>query len=113
MDNNPEKESRKFVRRDADIPIEIGLGDLVAHKKEYLNNISFGGLSFKSRDEVKAGTVINIRIPLVRPMFETKTVGSKGYIHRSQWLSLFLGGRGSLGGHIGVSPCGKIIKSAR
>ena len=72
MENNPEKESRKFIRRPADIPIEISLADLVPHKKEYLNNISFGGLSFKSRDEVKTGTVINVRIPLVRPMFETK-----------------------------------------
>ena len=74
MNNNPEKETRKFIRHDADIPIEIGLGDLVAHKKEYLNNISFGGLSFKSREEVKIGTVINVRIPLVRPMFESKGV---------------------------------------
>jgi PilZ domain len=72
MDNSSEKESRKFIRHDAALPIEISLGDIVAHKKEYLNNISFGGLSFKSREEVKIGTVINVRIPLVRPMFEAK-----------------------------------------
>ena len=66
---NTEKESRKFIRHAAGLPIEIALGDLVAHKKEYLNNISFGGLSFKSRESVETGTLINIRIPLVRPMF--------------------------------------------
>ncbi len=70
MENNSEKETRKFIRHEAGLPIEVGLGDLVAHKKEYLNNISFGGLSFKSKENVEKGTVIKIRIPLVRPMFE-------------------------------------------
>ena len=72
MYNNPEKETRKFIRHGASLPIKVGLGDLVTHKKEYLNNISFGGLSFKSREEVKIGTVIDVRIPLTRPVFESK-----------------------------------------
>ena len=72
MKYKSEEESRKFKRHEADIPIEVCLTDLVAHKKEYLNNISFGGLSFKSRESVEKGTLIDIRIPLVRPMFESK-----------------------------------------
>lgn len=72
MDKNPDKELRKFIRHNAGLAIEISLGDLVAHKKEYLNNISFGGLSFKSKEFVKSGTAIDIRIPLIRPMFEAK-----------------------------------------
>jgi hypothetical protein len=72
MDKETEKETRKFIRHGADLPIEVSLGDLVHHKREYLNNISFGGLSFKSRDEVKTGTVIDVRIPLTRPVFESK-----------------------------------------
>jgi len=70
MDNNSEKESRKFIRHEAGLPVDIGLGDLVAHKQEYLNDIGFGGLSFKAKEKVETGTIINIRIPLLRPMFE-------------------------------------------
>jgi hypothetical protein len=72
MKDNPKKEVRKFVRHDAGMAIDITLGDLVAHKQEYLNNISFGGLSFKSKENVEPGTLISIKIPLLRPMFEAK-----------------------------------------
>jgi hypothetical protein len=65
-----ENNRRKHVRHEADIPIEVWLGDLVANNKEYLNNISFGGLSFRSHTSVPVKTVIKIRIPLVRPVFE-------------------------------------------
>ena len=70
MNDNPEKESRKFIRHEADLPIEISLENLVAHKREYLNDIGFGGLSFKAKEEVEVGTLINIKIPLLKPMFE-------------------------------------------
>ena len=63
-------ESRKFIRHPSDIPIEIHLEDIVSHKKEYLNDISLGGLSFKSRIFLDSGTAIRIRIPLVHPIFE-------------------------------------------
>lgn len=66
FDNN----RRRHVRHEADIPIEVWLGDLVANNKEYLNNISFGGLSFRSHSQVPIKTIIKIRIPLVRPVFE-------------------------------------------
>jgi hypothetical protein len=72
VENKSEKELRNFIRHDAGLPIEIGFSELVAHKKEYLNNISFGGLSFKSKVNIEIGTLINIRIPLVKPMFEAK-----------------------------------------
>jgi len=65
-----ENNRRKYERHEADIPIEVRLSDLVAHNKEYLNNISFGGLSFRSHSNVAPKTIIKIRIPLVRPVFE-------------------------------------------
>ena len=52
------------------MPVQISLGDVVAHRTEYLNNISFGGLSFRSGIPVEKGTRIKIKIPLVRPIFE-------------------------------------------
>ncbi|MGA2090099.1 MAG: PilZ domain-containing protein [Endomicrobiales bacterium] len=69
--NNSESEKRKYIRHSADMPIEIKLQDLVTHRTEYLNEISFGGLSFRSSIPVPIDTVIDIRIPLVRPVFST------------------------------------------
>ncbi|MBN1622700.1 MAG: PilZ domain-containing protein [Endomicrobiales bacterium] len=66
------KEKRKFERHDLDIPIIVQLGELVYDKTEYLNDISIGGLSFKSKKDIKTGTVIDIKIPLIRPVFEAK-----------------------------------------
>ena len=65
-------EKRHFERYNLDIPILMKLGDVVLDKTEYLNNISLGGLSFKSTVAVKDGTVIEITIPLIRPVFRTK-----------------------------------------
>jgi hypothetical protein len=65
-------EKREFERHDLDIPIIIKLGDLVFDKKEYLNDISMGGLSFKSISNIEIGTLIDVKIPLVKPVFEAK-----------------------------------------
>jgi len=67
-----DKERRLFIRHPSDIPIEISLEDVVSHKKEYLNNIGLGGLSFKSRKCLKKGTIIKIKIPLIKPVFEAR-----------------------------------------
>jgi hypothetical protein len=34
--------------------------------------VSFGGLAFQSDCELEPGIVVDVRIPFVRPMFETK-----------------------------------------
>jgi hypothetical protein len=65
-------DKRHFERYNLDIPILMKLGDVAYDKTEYLNNISLGGLSFKSTVPVKDGTVIEITIPLVRPVFRVK-----------------------------------------
>ena len=61
---------RKFIRHPSDIPIEVSLEEVVTHSKEYLNNIGIGGLSFKSKVDLEKETIIRIKIPLVRPIFE-------------------------------------------
>ncbi|MFC1750312.1 PilZ domain-containing protein [Pseudomonadota bacterium] len=63
---------RKFIRHPSDIPIKFDIEDLAVDGTEYLNDISFGGLSFRAKSRVKAGTVIVIRIPFVEPEFETR-----------------------------------------
>jgi Tfp pilus assembly protein PilZ len=61
---------RKYTRHDSDLPIEVSLGDVVASESLYLNNISEGGLSFTSMQELKPGTQVTMRLPLKRPVFE-------------------------------------------
>ena len=61
---------RKYIRHPADIPISYKLNDIVAHKEEYLKNISVGGLCFRASRYLDAGTLISIQIPLTRPEFQ-------------------------------------------
>lgn len=61
---------RKFIRHPSDIPIKYELDDVTAYSDEYLKNISQGGLCFFSKIEIAAGTLIHIRIPLLKPVIE-------------------------------------------
>ncbi|MBN1823482.1 MAG: PilZ domain-containing protein [Endomicrobiales bacterium] len=70
MDKDYKK--REYDRHSMDMPIQVQLGDIVTHRKEYLNNISFGGLSFKSSVEVKLGTIVHVKIPLTKPVFAAR-----------------------------------------
>lgn len=65
---------RKFIRHPSDIPIEFSIENLVVNDREYLNDISFGGLSFCSRVPVKAGASILIKIPFLKPDFQSKAI---------------------------------------
>ncbi|MFC1452779.1 PilZ domain-containing protein [Verrucomicrobiota bacterium] len=61
---------RKFIRHPSDIPIEYNLKDVVAHGREYLKDISQGGLCFHSRVKMDPGATIRIQIPIRQPVFE-------------------------------------------
>lgn len=61
---------RKYTRHDSNLPLEVVLGEVVASESLYLNNISEGGLSFTAMQELKPGTLVTMRLPLKRPMFE-------------------------------------------
>jgi len=65
---------RTFIRHPTDIPLEYKIEDIVAHQKEYLNDISEGGLSFRASAYIEPGSSILIHIPLREPVFETKGV---------------------------------------
>ena len=64
--------TRRYIRHPSDIPIEFQLAELAVQDREYLNNISYGGLSFRSQHKVPVGAVIAVRIPLVEPEFEAR-----------------------------------------
>lgn len=67
-----EAENRQFMRHPSDISIEIQLADVAVSAREYLNNISLGGLSFKSKVFLDTGRIIMVTIPLVKPVFRAK-----------------------------------------
>ena len=61
---------RSYVRYPSGLPVSVSLEEVVASETLYLNNISRGGLSFNSMVALKVGTVIRLRIPPNRPLFE-------------------------------------------
>ena len=65
---------RQYIRHPSDIPIEYELGDVVASQKDFLKNISEGGLSFQSSICLEIGASIMIRIPFRSPVFEEKGI---------------------------------------
>ena len=65
---------RQFLRHPSNIPIEYSLKELVVNEKEYLCNISTGGLCFRSKFQIERGKLIHITIPISHPHFEADGV---------------------------------------
>ena len=63
---------RQFIRHPASIPIEVGTGGEPAHASHHAHNVGLCGLAFRAGRELEPGTVVNVRIPFVRPVFETE-----------------------------------------
>ncbi|MDP8218338.1 MAG: PilZ domain-containing protein [Candidatus Theseobacter exili] len=59
---------RKHIRYISDLPIHYDLYDVFSDKKEYLNNIGTGGLSFRSSIFIESGMLISICIQFVKPV---------------------------------------------
>ena len=65
---------RKFIRHPSDIPIDFLIKELSVKDRKYLNDISFGGLSFRSRAAVQVSAIIVITIPFLRPEFQCQAI---------------------------------------
>ena len=64
---------RSYIRHPSDIPIEYQMDEACSGtKRERLNNISNGGLSFRSRHALPVGSAITIRISEVQPDFAVR-----------------------------------------
>jgi PilZ domain len=63
---------RQFIRHPVDIPIEVSTDDQLGHATRHIYNVSVGGLALESDTQLQPGVIVQIRIPFVRPMFETK-----------------------------------------
>jgi PilZ domain len=66
-------ENRKYIRHPSDIPIEVNFEQPAGpEENKLLHNISVGGLCFKSKEPFKKDDMLNVRISLVRPVFEAR-----------------------------------------
>jgi hypothetical protein len=68
MSQNPT--TRKYPRHPTDLPVKVLFEELVASESSYLNNISEGGLSFNSMLPLETGSLVSIRIPINKPVFD-------------------------------------------
>src|SRR5690606_25742895 len=64
--------ARRFIRHTADVPIEIRTVPGRPTRSQPALNVSEGGLSFISEDEIGLGSTIDIRIEHVSPAFEAR-----------------------------------------
>lgn len=69
IDNFP-RPRRRFIRHTADVPIEVRTVSAQPSRTQPGLNVSEGGLSFVSDDDIPLGSTIEIRIPAVHPPFE-------------------------------------------
>lgn len=61
---------REYIRHPSSIPLEVKISNYPGHRNECLNNVSAGGLSFRSKERLETGALINIRIPLLRDVVQ-------------------------------------------
>lgn len=62
---------RRFIRHTVDVPLEIRSVD-DGPRRASVRNVSHGGISFLSAEEIALGTVVEIRIPGVDPPFAAR-----------------------------------------
>ena len=76
---------RRHIRHSTDVPIDVRLSQTVPRDREYLRNISRGGLCFRSLAPIAEGVSIRIEVPVAQPVFETEGIvawcrpGDQGY----------------------------------
>jgi predicted ATPase len=68
--NRTGENMRTFIRHPSDIPIEIHSEGGAPETERHLNNVSAGGLSFKSAAPLAERSIITVRISIVKPAFE-------------------------------------------
>ena len=63
---------RRFIRHTADVPIEVRTVPGRPARRQPSINVSEGGLSFVSDQDIPVGSMIEIRMPAVDPPFEAQ-----------------------------------------
>lgn len=71
-DDKPERTHREYIRHPSDIPIHIEQRSVDESIGGQLNNVSVGGLAFRSKSRLESGQIIKIVIDMVEPVFEVE-----------------------------------------
>lgn len=72
MNEKADRKKRRYPRHISDIPVNVQIEDVAASQLEYLNDISCGGMCIRSKVPIPKGTVLDVKIPLLRPVFQVK-----------------------------------------
>jgi len=64
---------RQFIRHPSDVPIEIWCATESGYVRRCSRNVSYSGLAFASDTAIEPETIIALRIPNLRPVFEVAT----------------------------------------
>ena len=62
---------RKFFRHPTEIPIEVWESEDEPKSYKRSENVSLGGLAFRSSHTWQQGTLLQLRVPFVNPAFES------------------------------------------
>lgn len=65
---------REYIRHPSDIPISVSTEKNPSQLSLELNNVSSGGLAFNSPKPLPVGSVVQIKIRAVKPVFKVKAV---------------------------------------
>ena len=63
---------RQFIRHPTEIPIQIRRDRRRPAAAPSMRNVSLGGLAFQSQTDLEPGSIVLLRIPLVRPQFSAR-----------------------------------------
>jgi hypothetical protein len=68
---------RSYIRHPSDIPIKVDVASEKAtatneNSRQQLSNISSGGLAFNAAEPVSAGSIIRLKIDVVKPAFQAE-----------------------------------------
>ena len=61
---------RQFIRHPSEVPLEVRCAPDSGYVRQCIRNVSFGGLAFGSDTAIEPETIIALRIPGLRPVFE-------------------------------------------
>jgi len=64
---------RQFIRHPADVPIEVSRAADSGYVGHCTKNVGYGGLAFLSDTAIEPESVVALRIPCLRPVFEVST----------------------------------------
>ena len=74
MPNDTMRQERQFFRHPSDVPIELLAEPSKEEPTRALKNVSVGGLCCKSGARLDKGRRVKVRVPCVRPVFESEGV---------------------------------------